>query len=184
MTNDEQKFHQLLNVLAEQCHYQLSVATVAMYDQSLSKYGYPSVNSALMHIFKTRRGNDRFPSVAEILEAMGIEVSDRALAVGCANDIFWSFVHWRDQFTNREDFEDHYRSKIGHLPWEVVTRMGGYRALFREWQDTKDPSMLRAQVRDAAMSVLELTRADQNQQTLSVTGSNHKQVAGNNGQKK
>lgn len=185
MNSDELRFHKMLQVLADQCHFQLSETMVEVYDKCLAPYGYPRVCEALYEVFKTRKGGDRFPSVADILEQMGETVSDRAVAVECANLIFWTFTHWRMDFTGREDFETMFRTKIGELPWTVVQRMGGYRALYREWNECADIATMRAQVRDAAMSAIELTRAGKMEQPLGVEGrSTPKQIGGKNGKTK
>jgi hypothetical protein len=183
MKPGEADFHKYLNVLAEQCNYTLSTATIALYDKTLSPYGYPRVNAAMVAIFKTRRGGDRFPSVADIMEKMGITVSYRSLAVDCANLIFATFNKWRLNFNDRPDFEDQFRKLVGDLPWEVVERMGGYRALYREWNECGDVGVMRAQVRDAAQAVLELTRASDNNDPA-IEARDTKQIGGGRGTSK
>ena len=45
----------------------------------------------------------------------------------------------------------------GELAWAVVLKMGGYTSLYEEWNTTKNMGMLRAQIRDVARSVIELS---------------------------
>lgn len=168
MTADEVKFHKMMQVLADQCHFPLSETMIEVYDKCLAPYGYGRVCEALYAVFKTRKGGDRFPSVADILEQMGERVSDRSIAIECANLIFWSFTHWRTQYVDRADFAELFQSKIGEIPWLVVERMGGYLALYREWNESGDVATMRAQVRDAAIAVIELTRSGKMGQPLSV----------------
>lgn len=174
----EVDFHKMLQILATHCHFQLNEMTISLYDRALSIYGYEEVTNALMEIFNTRRGGDRFPSVAEIKEKMGLEVSGRSLAVDCANLIFSVFNKWRDNYTSRPEFEDHFRKTIGDLPWEVLQRMGGYRVLYKEWNECSDLAILRAQVRDAAQAVIELTKANKLNEPLRVESRSPKQIGG------
>ncbi len=159
LDNDEKKFHSMLVALAEQCGFALSTMNVEIYDRTLGPYGYQRVNAALWEIIKARRGGDRFPSVADVLAEMGEIISTKSLAVETANLIFWSFNNWRDKFDDREDFEALYRDRIGGLAFETVSRMGGYKAVYREWKEAGDLSTLRAQVRDSAAACVELARA-------------------------
>ena len=181
MNRDEKQFHSLLNILAEQCNYQLSVPTIAMYDQALSKFGYAKANTALEVIFNTRRGGDRFPSVADILEKMGVIVSDRALAVDCANTIITAFRAWRMDYYDREDFQQQYIGKVGLLQWTVLERMGGYRHGYKEWSDAADMGVFRAQLRESALAVIELTRAGHIDHDGLLEATQRKQIEGKDG---
>lgn len=174
---EEKRFHQMLQVLASACDHRLDEITIALYDRALSPYGYDLVNRGLREIFESRRGGDRFPSVADIKEKMGVEIPARALAVDCANVIFWAFTHWRMDFCARDTFESDFRSKIGDLPWEVLARMGGYRAMYSEWNESADPAILRAQIRDAAQAFIDIERAGRAQNQL--MGSKPKEISGN-----
>ena len=180
MNSDELRFHKLMNVMADQCNFPLNEFTIEIYDKCLAEYGYARVCVAMMDIFKTRRGSDRFPSVADILEKMGVVVSDRSMAVDCANMIMATFNKWRMDYTGREDFERLFRELVGDLPWTVVERMGGYRALYREWNECKDLSSFRAQIRDAAQSAIELIRAGRIDDQPLLAESNVKQIEGKN----
>ncbi len=159
----EVEFHKMIQALAGACSHNLDGFTVELYDRALSPYGYDRANSAMWEIFTTRRGGDRFPSVGDILEKMGINISPRAIAVDCANLIFFAFNKWKNGYTSRENFEDLFREHIGDLPWEVISRMGGYRALYKEWDEATDKTVLRAQVRDAALSLGEINRYEKNE---------------------
>lgn len=162
---DELEFHRLINILADQCEYKLTEQTLEIYDQCLKPHGYIATNEAIKQIFKTRRGRDKFPSVGDILDTMGLTVSPRALAVDAANTIFWSFVHWKMDFCHREDFAEIYQERIGVLPWITIDRMGGYRSLYKEWNESKDHSIFRAHLRDAALSLIEI-ESKTNQQLI------------------
>lgn len=174
---NEAKFHQMLQALADSCGSQLNEFTIGLYDKALSPYGYELVNRGLWEIFTNRRGGDRFPSIGDIKEKMGVEISSRALAVDCANLIFWTFNHWKMDYTSNPNFDEFYRENIGELPWEVVNRMGGYRAVYREWNEASDLAILRAQVRDAAQSVLDIQRATK-AQNPEISGSKNAQIEG------
>lgn len=170
----ETLFHQMIHVLAEHCNFQLNEVTVALYDDALAPFGYQRVVEAMKEIFNTRRGGDRFPSISEIREKMGVEVSPRALAVECSNRLFWVFNHWRDRFTELEDFEQKFRAMVGDLEWETVSRMGGYRAMYKEWSECSNLEVLRAQVRESALAILEIQKFD----ALQIQGSARQQIKG------
>lgn len=152
----EIQFHKLLHVLASQSNYQLNEMTIALYDEALSEFGYENVLAGLKKIFLNRKGGDRFPSVADIRNAMGVDISPRTFAVDCANLIFWAFSTYRLNYCEREDFAEQFQAKVGQMPWNVIERMGGYRSLYNEWNEGSDRAVLRAQVRDAAMATFEL----------------------------
>lgn len=172
-------FHKLLQVLADQCGYHLTEVTIALYDEALAPLGYEKANHALKEIFNSRRGGDRFPSVADIKDKLGINVSRKALAIEATNLIFWAFANWKLKFCAREDFEQQFKEKIGPLPWEVVYCMGGYEEIYDEFMSGRDPAALRAQIRETAMAVLELHKADDCYQ---VEGKTPHQLGGKNGE--
>ena len=161
LSREEMEFHKMLQALAVACGHQLDEFSMEVYDRILSPFGYDQVNAALWEIFGSRRGGDRFPSIGDIKVMMGVDYSPRSLAVDAANSIFWSFNKWKKTYCDRENFEQLYREKIGDLPWEVCSRMGGYQALYKEWCEAGDLSTLRAQVRDAALAYLDLNKLDQ-----------------------
>lgn len=84
-----------------------------------------------------------------------VMISPRARAIDAAVSILWAFENWKTQYCARPDFESQFTEKVGELPWRIVTRMGGYHALYSEWNKSRDLAIMRAQIRDMGLSIIE-----------------------------
>jgi len=157
----EVEFFKMLNTLARVCDFELDKEIIALYDQKLSTYGYDNVCLALKEIFYSRGSRDQFPSIAEIVKNINSEVSSRTQSDHVANIILTTFRNWKLRHCEREDFEKWFVEYNGEIAWTVVQKMGGYRALFDEWNYCSNLSTLRAQIRDMATSVIELAKRGQ-----------------------
>ena len=152
--NWEIEFHKMMNVLADQCGQPLD-GLIEMYDEELSPHGYERIALALKQIFRERRGGDRFPSVGDILEKINASASHKSIAINCVNRIFWTFYNWKLGYCGMENFESEFREKIGDLEWEVVSSMGGYRNVYKEWNEGNH-GFLRSHMRETAIAILDL----------------------------
>lgn len=151
----EIEFQKMLNIIAELCNYQLTESVIEIYDKAISPFGYEKAVQALKDIAGNLRGGDKFPSVNDIRDRASDEISPKSRAIVASNMIIATFYGWKLDFIFLEDFQTKYKQMVGELEWETVSLMGGYRHLFKEFNEAKELSFLRSQIRDAAFSVIE-----------------------------
>ncbi len=159
--NDEAEFLKMINVLARVCDFELDKEVLAVYDKALCPHGYEKITNALKDIFVTRTSRDPFPSIAEILKTARLEVSVKSQADNISSIILATFRKWSTRYCGDPRFYEWFVEHNGELAWAVIQKMGGYNSLYEEWNLTKNLGILRAQIRDAAMSVIELAGVGQ-----------------------
>jgi hypothetical protein len=170
-------------MLAKQCRYELDEETIAIYDQALSeRHSYEELSSALVDIVKGRRARDPFPSIADIMALLDPAVQDKDLAVHLAGQIIRAVGkkgHTWPQCCGG-DFRTAVTDALGAYAWDTIEAAGGWLALC-ESMLVDDLHVHRAQLRDAAVSVIARSKANKKLAALphvSVQGQLDDQTAG------
>lgn len=180
MTEEKKLFLLHLRLLAEVCNYKPSPEIIELYVVHLEPLGFLKVAQALEQIIVNRSTRDPFPSIKDIKKILQPELSNKALADDISNRIIAAFrkhgYTWpqgsminggkffearvNGEFYYFETFKEALLKECGEAAWHVLDRMGGYSAVCAEWgQSESAESILRAQFRDLAMSVLEQAKA-------------------------
>ncbi len=143
-----------LVILAEQTKENLSQERLAYMTAELMQHGADSV---LIGIRKLMREARRFPTIAEIEEAMGIKgISDASRAAEAAARIEGAIVKFgsaggHEKFKRQQEY-------MGELAWLVVERSGGYQHLC-DTVDNDNLSTMKAQWRGVATALCDSSRA-------------------------
>jgi hypothetical protein len=118
-----------------------------MYEKLLVSLGWKPLCAALEDIMATRRGSDRFPSVADIRGKIIPAVNVDAEAIEAANRILEAIrIHGYNQPAKAQEF-------MGEIAWLIVERQGGWLTLCEDLQVDQVPTV-RAQWRELAKSLI------------------------------
>lgn len=142
-------FDKAIAALATVCRFQLTPQVAGIYDGVMKQFGYPEATRALQKVFLTRRSNDPFPSVAELISLVDSKISDQSAAQE-ASDRVWraiSMFGWNN--------EKPAKMWLGDLGAKVVERMGW--DYLTQAESSQGP-VIRAQIRETAKSILESER--------------------------
>ena len=135
-----------LFVLAEVCGAKLNEYQLAMYDAELSKLGYDVACAAVDKIFVTRKGTDKFPSIADIKAVAQPKLDPKHEANEAAARIVQAVSKFG--YTSGTDAKEF----IGELGWIVVQRHGGWASVCL-MLNHENTSLYKAQFRDLALSL-------------------------------
>ncbi len=144
----------LLLILAEQTKESLSPERVEYIATELSALPGNQLHTALRKLIREAR---RFPTIAEIEEAMGIKgISDASRAAEAAARIEGAIVKFgsaggHEKFKRQQEY-------MGELAWLVVERSGGYQHLC-DTVDNDNLSTMKAQWRGVATALCDSSRA-------------------------
>lgn len=132
---------------------QLSPTIIGLYDKTLSKaLGYELAIKAIDRIIVTRRGKDRFPSVADIIDVAKPKVDDTHKAVEAANRVIQAIADFG--YPNAKAA----RAFIGEVGWYIVEKSGGWLKLCESMKESQ-LGTYRAQFRELALSAIVQHRA-------------------------
>lgn len=155
-TEEEERFHKLLAILAARCRTELDEIEIEIYDKALAPHGYEAVNRALESILVDRTAVDPFPPVGAILVRLNAATTPKALAMDVTNKIcnairrkgrYWSY--------STPDMERALVEELGQAGADIVKQLGGWSAII-EHSDT-NPKHYHLWIRETAQAVLEAT---------------------------
>lgn len=136
-----------LMILSEACQRQISKQLLTAYLDSLN----PHYNESRIYVescLKKAKGPSSFPSIAEILDAIGKgEADETQLSLDQAREAASRIVDSVSKF-GHSNFEGA-KTYIGELGWAVVTRQGGWASIC-EMLTYDNMGMLQAQWRELA----------------------------------
>ena len=141
-----------LGMLAKVTEFHLTKEWVALYDRALSKFGYDKAAAAVEAAIMERRGNERFPSIADLVQRCAPQVLDADTAVEVAARI-WGAIG-KFGWANFSDA----RNWIGEVGWHIVSINGGWQRIC-ETAQAKDVGVWKAQLRDHAAAALRRHKA-------------------------
>lgn len=148
--NHEVEFHGLLSVFASNSRVQLSQTMLRVYDLAVQPFGYERACRALEQLLMETK-NWQMPPPKSIIEKIENKPSKLAEANEVAGRIMQSISKFG--YNRGNDAKEF----IGPLGWIVVERFGGWYNLCVDMGVGLDPSSSRAQMRDSALSLLELS---------------------------
>lgn len=152
MAATQKQFLERLWLLAKVCEYQLNADLIALYDRALSRFGYDRAIAAVEEAVIERRGNERMPSIGDLVARCSPQILDSDSAVEVAGRILSAITKFG--WSNGADAP----SWIGEVGWAVVERNGGWKNLCETVKE-KDIPTWRAQLRDQAGAVLRRHKA-------------------------
>ncbi len=141
-----------LRILAKVCDYQLPMELLALYDRALSRFGYDRATTAIEEAIIQRRGNDRMPSIGDLVDRCSPQILETDSAVDVAARI-WGAISkfgWANA-TLAHDW-------IGEVGWHIVSINGGWQRIC-ETAQSKDVGVWKAQLRDHAAAALRRHKA-------------------------
>lgn len=157
MDEQEARFHKLMAILAARSRVELDELEIEIYDRQLAPHGYRAVVLALEEILTMRGPNDPFPTIQSILEKIGVAPPPKSLAMDAANRILAAVRtkgwNWDQKVP---DFQAAQLDALGPLGAAVVKRLGGWQAVIEMAKDERNPSQMRAWLRETALAVSEV----------------------------
>ena len=141
-----------LGMLAKVTEFHLTKEWVALYDRALSKFGYDKAAAAVEAAIMERRGNERMPSIGDLVQRCAPQVLDADTAVEVAGRI-WGAISkfgWSDPLGARD--------WIGEVGWHIIETNGGWQSICATAQ-AKDVGTWRAQLRDHAAAAIRRHKA-------------------------
>jgi hypothetical protein len=141
-----------LGMLAKATEFHLTHDWVALYDRALSRFGYDRATGAVEAAILERRGNERMPSIGDLVHRCAPQVLDADTAVEVAGRI-WTAISQFGQYRGADA-----ANWIGEVGWYVVTTSGGWEKICQTAQ-AKDVGVWRAQLRDHAAAALRRHKA-------------------------
>lgn len=149
---EQKRFLSALGGLAKLVGFTLTPELVELYDRGMRRFGYDRALKAVEEHIITRRGQDRFPSIGDLVRLIQPEENDDDAAVEVAGRIFDAIA--RFGYWNPKEAQDY----VGEVGWLVVARNGGWAALCEGTLSRNVPA-LKAQFREMALSILRRARA-------------------------
>lgn len=148
----QKDFLNRLKILAEVCEFRLSTDLVALYDRAMRRFGYESATTAVEAAIMERRGQDRMPSIGDLVNRCAPQLSEADTAIEVAGRI-WTAISKFGQY-NAADAS----RWIGDIGWYVVNHNGGW-ARICETANAKDVGIWKAQLRDHVASAIRRHKA-------------------------
>ena len=149
---NQKMFLERLTLLAGTCDHRLAPVMIELYDRALRKFGYERAVAAVEAAIMERRGQDRMPSIGDLVSRCSPEILERDTAVEVSARI-WSAIGkfgWPGELDAR--------GWIGEVGWYVVQVNGGWERLCRTAQE-KDVGTWKAQLRDHAAAAIRRHKA-------------------------
>lgn len=140
---DVNDLFQRLTVLAGFCNQTLTKEMLKFYDAVLVIYGYDKACDAVERTIKTRKGNERFPSPADLESLINPPKNADAEAIEAANRILGAVVTF-GQYQDPKEY-------IGSLGWAVVQMNGGWQTVCRIAEENN--TAIRSQFRECAKAI-------------------------------
>lgn len=150
MRDDEAEFFALLAVFASNSRIQTNQTMLRVYDQAVRPYGYVKALFALEKIMMENK-TWQMPTPRQIIDAIEQKPSKNSEAIEVVGRIFQAIE--RVGYANSERAREY----IGELGWQVVKRFGGWSYITSQMGVELDPSTSRAQMREAALSIMEIS---------------------------
>lgn len=148
--NPELEFHKLLNVFAHNSKTQLSQEFISIYDSAVEPFGYERAVAALKILIMECK-SWQMPTPQSIID----KINKRPSRVSEANEISGRIMQAIPDFGYTRGSEA--REFIGELGWMVVKRFGGWSSLCCDMGLTLNPSTARAQMRDIALGIMDIS---------------------------
>ena len=162
-TQDEQRFHKLIQLLATRCKVELDKFEIEIYDRHLQPYGYKKACEALEGIIIKRRGRDPWPSVNDVISIINPKMSTKLEAMDFANRMLElahrmgnptcssTYLVGGVTYTSKKQVILDTLGEFGVLAYE---RFGGYTRFCEEMWGS-NPAIFRAQVRDSIEAIIQ-----------------------------
>lgn len=141
-----------LGLLAKHCQYPITKEEGILYDRALQRFGYDRAVAAVEEAIIERRGNDRMPSIGDLVQRCAPQVLDADTAVEVAGRI-WTAISKFGQYRALDA-----AGWIGEVGWYVVQNNGGWQRIC-ETALSKDQGIWKAQLRDHAAAAIRRQRA-------------------------
>lgn len=152
MQATQKEFLNRLGMLAKSCDFQITPDWIALYDRALRRFGYDRAIAAIEDAIIERRGNERFPSIGDLVQRCAPEVLDTDTAVEVAGRV-WTAIARFGRYRAADA-----ASWIGPVGWYVVEHSGGWGKIC-ETAQAKDVGTWRAQLRDHAAAAIRRHKA-------------------------
>lgn len=151
MCNHEERFLELLTVLAEQTRYKLTDLASELYDTALSKFGYEEINEVLIDMIQTAK---RFPTIGDIKEKLGAaDIDPEAVARTIAERIFQAVGRWG----SNPHYWEQIKEFIGPIGIKTVGDSRGWISICDSMTNDQ-ATTFKAQWREYAIGLIELER--------------------------
>ena len=147
--NYEHEFHALLNLFASNARVQLSQTMLRIYDKAVYPFGYKEACESLEKLMLEVK-TWQMPTPHQLIEKIKNKPSNISEANEVASRIIEAIS--RHGYSNIKDAKNY----IGDLGWLVVNRFGGWLYLCSEMGSSINVATTRAQMRDAALSILDI----------------------------
>lgn len=146
---ERELFDKAMAALATVCKFALTPSVASLYVKVLGQFGFPTATRALQRVFLTRRANDPFPSISDLMSMVDSKMSDQSSAQECADKVWLAVARfgWCNGAPARIWVGDLGAKVIERVGWEYLTQA-----------ETSQGPAIRAQLRDAARAILESER--------------------------
>lgn len=148
--NYELEFHQLLNVMAANSRVQLTQTMLKIYDKAVEPFGYERACKALEKLMLETKVW-QMPTPKALIDS----IDSRPSRIAEANEVAGRIIQSVSKFGWSSP--EQARQYIGELGWSVVQRFGGWGYLCEGLGMSIDVSSTRAQMRDSALSIMEIS---------------------------
>jgi len=148
-----ERFLQRIAALGTMCGFPLDPKSgvLHLYELELAPLGYERAAKAIEEIVRTRKGTDRFPSIADIRNLIVPEPGPEVEAIEAANRIVEALSRFGG--CNADVNEPRAREFVGELGWLVVQRHGGWVNLVESGIAADQIPTLKAQWRELAKAL-------------------------------
>lgn len=151
MTRSRKDFLDRLRALAKLCREELPEVVIQLYDGVFAQLGYGIGCVAVEEAIRTRRGNDRFPSIADLKAHVVKEPQEIDLANEAVGRIFDAVrLHGWNAPAKAEEY-------MGDIAWRAVLQFGGWMSICE--LPTRQTTAARAQLRDSCFATIRLAKA-------------------------
>ena len=157
MPATQKEFLSRLGMLAKACDFALTQDWVALYDRALRKFGYDRAVTAIEEAIIERRGNDRMPSIGDLVHRCAPQVQERDTASEAAARIVAAVPKF-GRYANPADVRDW----VGSVAWYVIERLGGWATFCGSYglcTDSRELTNWKAQLRDHAAAAVRRHKA-------------------------
>ncbi len=153
----QKDFLSRLKTLAGVCDFQLNQDLVTLYDRALRRFGYDRATAAVEDAIMERRGQDRMPSIGDLVQRCAPSLADADLAVEVATRIIAAVPKFGG-YASDADVSDW----LGPVAMHVIQGLGGWQHFARTFgrvTDAKEVGIWKAQLREHAASTLRQHKA-------------------------
>ena len=153
----QKDFLNRLGMLAKSCEFHLTAEWVALYDRALQRFGYDRATAAVEDAIIERRGNERMPSIGDLVQRCAPQVLDGDTAVEVSGRIIAAVPKF-GRYANDADVRDW----VGPVAWYVIQNNGGWKQVcgtFGLVTDAREVASWRAQFRDQAAAAIRRHKA-------------------------